>query len=441
MTAGSLDARTGPPDDARTAEATAFETTRTGRYRGALAVAAVVAAVGALAGTPVLLLAAVVVAVVPAVGHAAASPEPAIVVDRNVRPADPAPGETVTVELRATNAGDVGLADVRVVDAPPDGVEVVDGSRALATALEPGGVATTAYEAVIPAGEHAFDDPFVAVHDATGSVAVAGRVAVEETTVAPTAPLPDGDAVTVAPPARGRPGRRPSDDAGDGLAFESVREYRRGDPAARVDWRRYARTGDLATVRYRERRAPTVVLVVDARERAHLAPDADAESAIRRGVDAARRVAGGADLAHVGVVALAPGYPTLDPGVGREHAHRVRAFLDGIPGVSTAPEPLAADGRALAAAVRARLPRGAQVCLCTPACDDAVADAATRLAAAGHAVGVCSPDPTSTEAAGDRLAALERRARLRALRRRGVAVVDWADEPLETALDRAGWTT
>ncbi|MFC6955542.1 DUF58 domain-containing protein [Halorubellus litoreus] len=424
-----------------------LDATRTGRYRGALAVAAVVAALGALAGTPVLLVAAVVVAVVPALGRASEPPEPDVVVDRVVRPPDPAPGETATVEFAARNAGDARLADVRVVDAPPDGVDVVDGSRALAAALAPDESATATYEVAVPAGEHAFDDPFVAVHDATGSVAVTGRVTVDETTVASTAPLPDVEAVTVAPPASGRPGRRPSDDAGDGISFDSLREYRRGDPAARVDWRRYARTGDLATVRYRERRAPTVMLLVDARERAHLAAAADAEdaetaeSAIRRGVTAARRIVGGFDLAHVGVVALAPEYPTLDPGVGREHAHRLRAFLDAVPGVAGAPEPLDADGRDLAAGVRARLPRNAQVCLCTPACDDAVVDAATHLAAAGHDVGVCSPDPTARTDAGGRLAALERRARLRALRRRGITVVDWGDEPLATAFDRSGWTT
>jgi uncharacterized repeat protein (TIGR01451 family) len=446
------------------------EVARTGRYRGALAVAAVVAAVGALSGTPVLLLAAIVVAVVPAVGHATAAPDPTVAVDRIVRPTEPDPGDTVTVELCARNVGDAGLPSVRVVDAPPDGVRVVDGSTAVVDALAPGAVAVTTYEATVPAGEHAFGDPFLAVEDATGGVAVTGSVAVDESTVAATEPLPEGDPIVVAPPARGRPGRRPSEDAGDGLAFESVRAYRRGDPAARVDWRRYARTGDLATVRYRERRAPTVVLVVDARERAHVASASADESAIVRGVDAARRIAGGFDLAHVGVVALAPGYPTLDAGVGRDHAHRVRSFLDGLPGVAAAPEALPDDGATIADALRARVPCDAQLCLCTPACDDDAADAAMRLAAAGHRVGVCSPDPAAhasgrgkrarTSAsvdgaanasgaydgvgsgdAGGRLAALERRVRLRALRRRGIAVVDWGEEPLSTAFARAGWSS
>jgi uncharacterized repeat protein (TIGR01451 family) len=439
------------------ASASGFEAGGTGRYRGALAVAAVVAAVGALSGTPVLLLAAVVVGVVPAIGRATVAPDPTVAVDRVVHPAEPEPGETVTVELRATNAGDARLPSVRVVDAPPDGVTVVDGSTAVVGALAPGDVAVTTYDVTVPAGEHAFDDPFLAVEDATGRVAVTGHVSVDESAVAATEPLPEGDAVTIAPPARGRPGRRTSEDAGDGLAFESVRAYRRGDPAARVDWRRYARTGDLATVRYRERRAPTVVLVVDVRERAHLASSPTDDSAIVRGVDAARRVAGGFDLAHVGVVALAPGYPTLDAGVGRDHAHRVRSFLDGLPGVATAPEALPDDGAGLADAIRARVPRDAQLCLCTPAYDDDATDAAKRLAAAGHRVGVCSPDPAAhgdgtgglarnagrdveRGDAGGRLAALERRVRLRALRRRGVAVVDWGDEPLSAALARAGWT-
>jgi uncharacterized protein (DUF58 family) len=69
------------------------------------------------------------------------------------------------------------------------------------------------------------------------------------------------------------------------------------------------------------------------------------------------------------------------------------------------------------------------------------------LAAAGHRVGVCSPDPAYDDGgatglgddAGGRLAALERQARLRALRRRGIPVVDWDAEPLPTAFARAGW--
>lgn len=412
---------------------------RTGRHRGTLAVAGVVATVGALTSAPGVVLASVVVAAVAAIGRTRTSPDPSLAISRELTPTDPDPGDTATVRLCVRNDGDARLPDCRVVDGVPDALDVDDGAPSLAVALAPGEPASTTYRVTVPGGEHAFDDPFVAVRDATGNVALTGRVAAGESSLSATTPLPDRDPVVLGSPSRGRPGRVASDGAGDGVAFRSVREYRRGDPAARVDWRRYARTGDLATVRYRETRAPTVVLVVDARERAHLAPRPDAESAIRRSVAAARRIAGGYDTARVGVVALAPGYPTVDPGTGREHERRLRERLDGLPGVAGAPSPVDATGNELADAVRARAPAGAQCCVCTPACDDAIVDAARRLDAHGHRVAVCSPDPTDAVDAGGRLAALERRARLRSLRRNGIAVADWSDEPLEAALARAGW--
>ncbi|MEF8778213.1 MAG: DUF58 domain-containing protein, partial [Natronomonas sp.] len=53
----------------------------------------------------------------------------------------------------------------------------------------------------------------------------------------------------------------------------------------------------------------------------------------------------------------------------------------------------------------------------------------------GCAVTVLSPDVTTDETVGGRLARIERRNRLRSLHRTGVATIDWdPDERLGTAL-------
>lgn len=427
----------------------------TDRWRGALGVASVVAAVGALTATPPVVLAGVVIGAVAVVGQTTGAPSVELTASRDVSPVSPSPGDTATVTLSVRNDGADAIADCRVRDGVPDAMPVVEGTPRLAASLASGATASTSYEVVVPQGDHAFDAPAVAVRDATASTVVDGRLAVESTAVSATQPLPDVPSVSLGEPPSGRPGRVPSDDAGDGLAFDRVREHRRGDSLARVDWRRYARTRELTTVEYREDRSPTVVLVVDARRTAYVAPRSDATDStatgrardgVGRSVRAARHLAGalgGTDgTARVGAIALAPDYPTVEPSTGRHAALALGEFLDAVPGLSSAPPVLDASGAALATAVRARIPPDATVCVCSPAVDDRLVDAARRVEASGHNVALCSPDPTRADptSAGDRLATLERRTRLRRLRRSGISVVDWQNGPLDAALASAGWS-
>ncbi len=62
-----------------------------------------------------------------------------------------------------------------------------------------------------------------------------------------------------------RVGQLTTDAPGDGFTFHSTREYQRGDPAGRIDWRGYAKRGELSTVNYEQWVSTTVVFVVDAR--------------------------------------------------------------------------------------------------------------------------------------------------------------------------------
>ncbi|MFC7080291.1 DUF58 domain-containing protein [Halorussus caseinilyticus] len=186
--------------------------------------------------------------------------------------ARPPPGEEVAVTLTVRNEGESALADVRVVDGVPDELAVVSGSPRAAVALRPGEEATCSYSVVAKRGDYDFDDPAVRVRTASGTDRATTEIpAAGETTLSCSRSVSD--------PPFGRPslrrvGTHTTDSGGEGVEFHSTREYRPGDPVSRVDWRRFAKTGDLTTVEFREERAARTVVVVDARPVARTTPSA-----------------------------------------------------------------------------------------------------------------------------------------------------------------------
>jgi hypothetical protein len=91
--------------------------------------------------------------------------------------------------------------------------------------------------------------------------------------------------------------------------------------------------------------------------------------------------------------------------------------------------------------IRAEIGANTQVVLITPLCDDEASRIAQRFESGGTAVRVVSPDVTTTETAGGRLARLERTHRLSMLRNAGIPVVDWTPtQPLGAAMAAVeGW--
>jgi hypothetical protein len=65
------------------------------------------------------------------------------------------------------------------------------------------------------------------------------------------------------------------------------------------------------------------------------------------------------------------------------------------------------------------------------------------LDAYGHLVTVVSPDPTTADTPGHRLARVQRRNRISRLRAAGLRVVDWGEESLAAEITRARgrWST
>ncbi|MBX0296002.1 DUF58 domain-containing protein [Haloarcula nitratireducens] len=411
------------------------EVHRTGRWFGLGGAALVAVAVGLVAQVPSLVLLGGVGVALSAYDRVAVPPAAGVALSRSLTPADPGVGEPVTVELTVRNDGRRTIPDLRIADGVPDSVRVVDGSASLGTTLRPGAQATMTYEIASGSGRCVFDPATVVVRDVVGVVARRARVEAEPDAV--TWDRPAGSALLpLVPQSKHRPGQVPIDEGGEGLSFYALREHRPNDPLSRVDWNRYARTGDLTTVEFRREQSARVVVVVDAREGAALAPRPDAQTAVERGVTAAVALVEGLpeDGHAVGVAAYSPHWAWLDPDTSRAHRRRARERLRTDRAFAVSPVTETPDVDRLLA----QLPSGVNVVFVSPLCDDDSAAVVRRLAARDHPVTVVSPDPTATDTGGRRLARLERRDRLRGLRAVGVDVHDWgADESLQQLTARA----
>ncbi|WP_416838810.1 DUF58 domain-containing protein [Haloferax sp. DFSO52] len=415
----------------------------TDRWTGLEGLVLIAAAVGVFVREPAPLLLAGMGVVFLGYVRIATGPDVTLSIERDLSDTTPDSDEDVEVTISVTNDGSRTLFDLRIVDGVPPALAVSGGPARLGTALRPGATATVTYTVTAVRGEHTWAETVVVARDPSGAVEHRQTV-LTETTLRCEPEL----AATADLPLRGLTskyaGRVETDVSGSGLEFTSIREYRHGDPIRRIDWNRRARTGELATVQFREERAATVVLVVDTRSEAHVAPDSEAETAVERCVDAAS-VAFSALLDSgdsVGMAALGPNECWLEPSSGDEHRARARRLFATHAAFAPTPPKTAFFLSIAEKRLRRRLSSDAQVIFCSPLTDDQAVSVARRLEAYGHAVTVVSPDPTATGTIGRRLARLERDLRLRELRRSGIRVVDWRDEPLAVALARAesGWS-
>lgn len=435
----------------------------TGRWRGIAAVALLAVAIGVLAKRPSLLLVGALAGAYAAYPRLTAIPDPDLSIRREIDPASPADEEQVSVRTTITNEGDGVLADVRIVDGTPPMLSVSDGSPRCATALLPGGEVTIRYELRARPGRHVFQPTTVLCRDASGSVEV------ERSLTAASSFDCAGEVPTV--PLRAQNGHHPgplvTDDGGEGIEFHSVEKYQRGDPANRIDWRRYARTGELTSLTFRTERLAEVMVCVDARPASYRAADTNDPHAVALAVDAADRIGDALfDANHrVGLAGFGRRVCVLPARSGRDHVSRFHrrlatdpAFMLDPPETArtadreggAAPSRLATgdgpngDGPGADGAVpvdtqlsriRAEFGANTQVVLITPLCDDEASRIAQRLESGGTAVTVVSPDVTTTETTGGRLARMERSHRLSVLRNAGIPVVDWTPtQPLGAAM-------
>lgn len=414
---------------------------RTGRWRGLSGLALLALMTGAIVRAPGPVLTAAVLLGLAGYIRLFDPPPDTVEVTRSIQPAEPAPGERVTVRVVVENVGEVTIPDLRVIDAVPAGLGVVDGSPRLATALGPGAADGFAYDVRASPGNHEFTSVHVERREPSGERALATTT--ETSTDALACPVqPGAESIPLHPRMTGVTGRVPTAAGGDGVAFHSVRGYRPGDPLSRVDWNRLARTGELTTRALREEHAATVVMMLDVRTVSACTPAAGELSAVDRSrLGAAallESLLGDGDRVGLATVEAAPSW--LRPGGGQAHEDRLAARLrsagaeaDGWAGV---------DPERYVRRLRRRVPAESQLVCFSPLLDDEMLDILRQLQAHGHAVTLVSPDPTTRAALGARVVRLERDVRLRDLRAGGLRVVDWGHgEALRTAIARArrGW--
>ncbi|MFC7237491.1 DUF58 domain-containing protein [Saliphagus sp. GCM10025317] len=414
---------------------------RVPRWQGAVVVALAICLLAVVLGAPALFVVAVVPLGYVLVGVSSGAPSTDLAVERTLDDDRPRPGQPVSVTLSVTNEGDRVLPDVRVVDAVPEDVPVVAGSSAFATAIRPGETVSHEYEVLPPRGQYAFGTPRVRVRNLAASALetlepdAGGDGSLTCETLLDSFAVRDRTIRFV--------GRTPTDEGGSGIEFYAAREYRHGDPINRIDWHRLARTGDLATIEHREERAVTMVFLVDDRAGVHResrsgGPDSHDLTlyAASRGVLASLE-----DGNRTGFATLEDDV-WIDPGGGDDVRQRVDDAVGESAGDS-ALTGLAADGGTLATDLDTRLPRNAQVVLCSPLTDDAAIGLVEQLRLRGRTVTVVSPDMTTSVSGGDlspgtAIAGIERRNRIDALRGLGSVVVDWdLADPLSVELARA----
>ena len=451
---------------------------RTGRWRVAAPATLALVSLGLLYASPLLLSSALVPLGYAVYGALSAVPADANVrVERVVSEGAPTPGERVTVTVTVTNASETVLPDVRVIDGVPAELAVVSGSPRRTLSLRPGESATVEYAVVARRGEFPFEDASVRLRSLAASSIRTESVTVQgDDRLTCRYPLSDAAAEATTPRLSGT---HPTDSGGPGTEFHSTREYRSGDPRSRIDWRRLAKTGDLATVSFREERAVRTVLVVDAREPGRVAP--------RPGVPTGAELAGYAgerlfealtgagavtSVTALGVDGAATDAP-VRPGdlpwadgtadatttLARSVFAAVQAAVgtqprtddplgDGTPadeGATTDDEPVrsgeadagvgASGEDERARLLLAQLPPAAEVVLVSPLLDDRPVSLVRTLRSQGHPVTVVSPDVTDTGSVGGTVAGVERRRRLRAVAAAGARTSNWTPEgSLERAL-------
>ncbi|QLH79314.1 DUF58 domain-containing protein [Halosimplex rubrum] len=460
---------TGDGSGVTLAATTGAETTATGvenRWVAGVVFALASVALGVFLSNTGLFLASIVGLVYAAYASLSRPPSPSLVAKRRVEPADPSPGDRVAVTVRVENAGDVPLADVRVADDPPAELDVVDGDARGAGTVEPGDHLAVEYELGASRGKHEFGDVTAVARSAAGEAVRRTTFEAGQSMVCHAAV----DSLPLAAQTGIGAGRVETDSGGEGVEFYATRDYAPGDSASRVDWNRYASTGELTTVTYRESKAATVVFVVDGRLQRRAAPgEPDARdlcgyAAVRLADDLLDQ---GTQVGASVLSTAGAGYfetrGALEPATGTEQSLRLRALLRTKLGV-TVDDLGTAVGRSFAVATgdaeaagrsgrsgggrglldgRHRLtdevPAGAQVVFVSPLLDDGAVRAVERLVAHEHATTVVSPDLTGRESVGAVVDRLRRAARVRSVTgARRARVVDWSpDEPLQIAVDRA----
>jgi uncharacterized repeat protein (TIGR01451 family) len=254
-----------PESDTSDGSDSRTETTYTPRFAGFVVLLGVLVAVGLVTFAPVALAASALLVVFLMAGVVQTPTPPAglLVADYSVEPKHPRPADTVTVEVTVTNESERTFTDLRLVDTVPGDLEVVGGSPRRAATLRPGDSVTMSYDVVARRGEYSFGPIRARARTLMGSMWV--QQSLETRTPGTMRCAVRADDIPLEEQATHYIGDLLSNVGGDGIEFYSTREYHRGDPPSRINWRELAKRRELSTITYRERQAADITVITDAR--------------------------------------------------------------------------------------------------------------------------------------------------------------------------------
>ncbi|UTF53030.1 DUF58 domain-containing protein [Natronosalvus rutilus] len=432
------------------------------RWTVALGIALVAVGVGVVARDAAVFLSSVVALTYAVYGYATTPPSLQLVVKRRFEPSNPVPGESVSVTVTVANDGTDAAPDVCVADQPPTDL-ALDGTPRAVGSLAPGESLTFEYAVNPRRGTHVFDDVVVESRNVSGSERLRRRYEFEgegedeDEDEGQDQDQDDGNGTRLTwndalerLPLAGQtiqhPGRVETDVGGEGLEFHSLRPFQPSDPMRRVDWKRLARTGELTTIEFREERATSVVVVVDARDASAVVRNSGELDGRSLSIRATEWLATTllAENNRVGVALYGGRGDYLLPRTGRDQLARVRRLLDGEwCGSFGRPSWLAHGDQSIDRFCR-HLADEKQVVFVTPLLDDDPVASVRRFRAYGHEVTVVCPGVADRPDLAGALERLEVDRRRSTLRSHGVRVVEWRpDESLHVAVDRSKrrWST
>lgn len=416
--------------------------TRTRRWRGIVAVALAAAALGVVSGRPSIIFLTVVGVAFAAYPELSTAPTVALELEREIDADAPDHPDDVDVAVEVTNVGADNLPDLRIVDGVPPMLPVSAGTARHATALRPGSTARFTYTIRAGEGMHRFEPAQVIARDVAGTVEVETEVTATDEESETLEQLSQVIDVPLRQQTNHFVGEITTDEGGAGIEFFQTREYQPGDALSRIDWQRYAKTGDLSTIEFREEQGASVAILVDTREPAYRTAAREQPHGVAHSHTAARQLLDAlAETDHtVGLATLSDREACwLTDGAGAEHMQRARRLLVTHPSLSKTPPPESDPElwREQLTTLRGRLQSGEQVVMLTPLTDAFAVEAALTLEAAGHAVTVISPDVSTDATVGGKVARAKRNHHVHSLRGSGVRVVDWPPaEPLGAVLMR-----
>lgn len=354
-------------------------------------------------------------------------------------------GQIVTVTVECRHLGPRAMPLV-VREVLPMGLQLVEGDLALARLSKPGDAFSLQYQVRAPRGLYRWQRVEVFCRDPLSAAAFERSIPCASSLWS----LPRAEPIRAFPiaPRRTRvfSGIVKARRGGDGVEFFGTRPYTWGDEMRRMHWKASARVGQWITTQFEQERVADVAIVLDARRRSNVD---DAEGADRPGSLFEFGVRAAASVAQftlaqgnrVGLLHYGRALEWTYPGHGNRQRERLFQALacarlgdkSVFEGFEYLPQKL--------------FPARSQLILVSPLLPGDV-EALRRLRAHGHYLTVISPNPVLFEArlvprspvrdAALRLALLERRTTVHALRRSWITVVDWdTDKPLSPQLHKA----